>query len=441
MLAFNFFFLPPLHTLTLATRGTGSRSPSSSSPRSSSASSPPDAAPRARSRRCSREIATSLLERGPCTRRARPDRRRGGQRAAGRAGDGSTVGDRRGSRSGAERYPLAAGDRRVGSIDLAGAAARRAPRRGGGCSRRSARCSASRSTASGCAGGRRGRGAAPERRAEDRGAPLGQPRPAHAADGDPDPARALARERPRARRGRPRRAAGDDPRRGRAARPPRRRTCSTSRACRPARSAAETALWALDDLVVQALGRARAGVRRGSRCRCPTTLADRQVDAQQVERVLVNVIENAIKYSPPAEPVERAGRRPRRDGVVRVIDHGPGIGRRELERIFEPFIEGPRARCAARARPRHRPRLHRGERRPRLGRVAARPGRDLRARSCRVAGSRAMSGAADPRRRRRAADPARAADQPARGRATRSRPPTTADGALAAAAAAVRRTR
>jgi two-component system sensor histidine kinase KdpD len=65
-----------------------------------------------------------------------------------------------------------------------------------------------------------------------------------------------------------------------------------------------------------------------------------RADATQLERVFVNLIENAIRHSVPDRPVsvtaaQRAGR-----VTVRVIDHGDGIPAGERTRIFEPFYRG-----------------------------------------------------------------------------------------------------
>src|SRR5262249_10864601 len=61
-----------------------------------------------------------------------------------------------------------------------------------------------------------------------------------------------------------------------------------------------------------------------------------------VERVLVNLIENALHHSPPTEPVYVRVRWTRSEAFVRVVDHGPGIAPDELEQIFEPFRRGSR---------------------------------------------------------------------------------------------------
>ena len=61
------------------------------------------------------------------------------------------------------------------------------------------------------------------------------------------------------------------------------------------------------------------------------------VDVARMERVFVNLLENAAKYSSPGGPITIGGRR--RDGEVElwVADRGPGIPPEHLERVFEKF--------------------------------------------------------------------------------------------------------
>jgi two-component system sensor histidine kinase KdpD len=60
-------------------------------------------------------------------------------------------------------------------------------------------------------------------------------------------------------------------------------------------------------------------------------------DATLVEHVLINLVENAIKYTPPHTPIEVRARRTK-DGVeVEIADHGPGIPPGEEELVFEKF--------------------------------------------------------------------------------------------------------
>lgn len=60
-------------------------------------------------------------------------------------------------------------------------------------------------------------------------------------------------------------------------------------------------------------------------------------DFAQSLRVLVNLIENAAKYSPAASPIDVGARRAGRELQFWVADRGPGIAEEERRRIFEPF--------------------------------------------------------------------------------------------------------
>jgi two-component system sensor histidine kinase KdpD len=108
----------------------------------------------------------------------------------------------------------------------------------------------------------------------------------------------------------------------------------------------EPAAWAIDDLVVQALDELGTAAER-----VEVSLADESpivsVDASQIERTIVNLLENALKYSPVSGPVRVQISAGVPDVLVRVIDHGPGVPRRELERIFEPFQRGTRSGSVA----------------------------------------------------------------------------------------------
>ncbi|MET9906050.1 sensor histidine kinase KdpD [Streptomyces sp. NPDC006476] len=69
----------------------------------------------------------------------------------------------------------------------------------------------------------------------------------------------------------------------------------------------------------------------------PETLPMVAVDPGLLERSVANLVENAVKYSPPGRPV-LVGASAIADRVeVRVVDRGPGVPDDGKERIFEPF--------------------------------------------------------------------------------------------------------
>jgi two-component system sensor histidine kinase KdpD len=64
-------------------------------------------------------------------------------------------------------------------------------------------------------------------------------------------------------------------------------------------------------------------------------------DFAQTLRALVNLVENALKYSPPGQPIEAAVRREGPWLAFSILDRGAGIAPGERERIFEPFYRPP----------------------------------------------------------------------------------------------------
>jgi two-component system sensor histidine kinase KdpD len=65
-----------------------------------------------------------------------------------------------------------------------------------------------------------------------------------------------------------------------------------------------------------------------------------ECDAVLIERVLVNLLENAGKYTPELSPVEILVRAVDDELLVSVRDHGPGVARGQEELIFEKFTRG-----------------------------------------------------------------------------------------------------
>ena len=136
--------------------------------------------------------------------------------------------------------------------------------------------------------------------------------------------------------------------------------------------------------------------------------------------MLANLIENALRFSPADAHVVVRITATRKEAIVRVVDQGPASPEGELERVFEPFYrrDGDASSGAGLGLAIARG-FAGGERRPRLGRVAAGPGCDVRARAARrrgAGGAAQRERPARPRRRRRAADPARAPRDAARRR-------------------------
>ncbi|HVQ31182.1 MAG TPA: ATP-binding protein, partial [Vicinamibacteria bacterium] len=69
----------------------------------------------------------------------------------------------------------------------------------------------------------------------------------------------------------------------------------------------------------------------------PADLPFVSCDAVLVEQVLVNLLENALKYSPAGGAIEVSAERADDEVVVTIADRGPGIPSGEEARIFEKF--------------------------------------------------------------------------------------------------------
>jgi two-component system sensor histidine kinase KdpD len=79
--------------------------------------------------------------------------------------------------------------------------------------------------------------------------------------------------------------------------------------------------------------------KRPLRLDVPPSLPSVWMDASGMERVLANLIQNAIKYSPPHTPIGVSARITYESELeLSVDDHGAGIAVGDRERVFEPFF-------------------------------------------------------------------------------------------------------
>jgi two-component system sensor histidine kinase KdpD len=92
----------------------------------------------------------------------------------------------------------------------------------------------------------------------------------------------------------------------------------------------------LADVVASAI----AGVAWPIELALPPGLPLVRADAAQLERVFSNLIENAVKFSPPGVPVRVSALAAGGRVTVRVVDAGAGIPAPERGRVFEPFFRG-----------------------------------------------------------------------------------------------------
>ena len=65
-------------------------------------------------------------------------------------------------------------------------------------------------------------------------------------------------------------------------------------------------------------------------------------DRELVRRALIQILENARKYSPPGSPIAISARALDGEVTISIADRGPGIAQDELERVFQKFYRGRR---------------------------------------------------------------------------------------------------
>lgn len=72
----------------------------------------------------------------------------------------------------------------------------------------------------------------------------------------------------------------------------------------------------------------------------PENVPPVELDLNLIGQVLVNLIENAVRYTPNDSPIEIKVRSNKTELRISVNDHGPGIPPTELNHIFESFYRG-----------------------------------------------------------------------------------------------------
>ena len=65
-----------------------------------------------------------------------------------------------------------------------------------------------------------------------------------------------------------------------------------------------------------------------------------EIDGQLVREVILNLLENASKYSPPGSMIKVSTKEDVEGVFFKVQDQGPGVGKQEMEKVFEKFYRG-----------------------------------------------------------------------------------------------------
>ena len=100
----------------------------------------------------------------------------------------------------------------------------------------------------------------------------------------------------------------------------------------------EKELYMLPELIQDVLGRLKPLLHgRIVQTQVPVDLPPVELDYMQIDQVLTNLIENAVRYTPKDSPIDVSAHCEGAQVVISVADRGPGIPPADLERVFDKF--------------------------------------------------------------------------------------------------------
>lgn len=100
----------------------------------------------------------------------------------------------------------------------------------------------------------------------------------------------------------------------------------------------EKELYSLKTLIYDVLARMEPLLKgRAVHTYMPDDLLLVELDYVQMDQVLTNLIENAVRYTPAESPIEISAHIKGEEVILSVADCGPGVPAADLERIFDKF--------------------------------------------------------------------------------------------------------
>lgn len=61
------------------------------------------------------------------------------------------------------------------------------------------------------------------------------------------------------------------------------------------------------------------------------------MDSRLIVQVIINIVNNAVQYTPPGSPIRVSARKQGRQVLVEIADNGPGISDEDKDRLFDMF--------------------------------------------------------------------------------------------------------
>jgi two-component system sensor histidine kinase KdpD len=94
----------------------------------------------------------------------------------------------------------------------------------------------------------------------------------------------------------------------------------------------------LDEIISAAMNRLRKVIKHKVEIEVPKELDPARADRALLEQVLINLLENAAKYSPASSVIKVTARQDGSNVFLAVQDEGPGIPVAERNRVFDLFF-------------------------------------------------------------------------------------------------------
>lgn len=100
----------------------------------------------------------------------------------------------------------------------------------------------------------------------------------------------------------------------------------------------------LNDLIEEVVGMTKQYSKHQIQIELPNKLVQVKADANRLKQVLLNLIDNAIKYSDVEKPITIKIEQKQEETTIQIIDRGMGISLQQQGRIFERFYRVDEAR-------------------------------------------------------------------------------------------------